>query len=76
MLPFEIGQVIPRATIDLGKYGKLEMDLVVRFVGAVTRGHKHAGRLGCQFVKLTNPQENDLQRFVTQVQREERAKLG
>ncbi|MDD5249161.1 MAG: flagellar brake protein [Rhodocyclaceae bacterium] len=75
-LPFTPGQVIPRATIDLGKYGKLEMDLAVCFVGTVTRGYKNTGRLGCRFVKLTHPQENDLQRFVTQVQREERAKLG
>lgn len=75
-LPFTRGETIPRATVDLGKYGKLDVELVVRFVGSVTRGPKQIGRLGCQFTKLTPGQENDVQRFVTQVQREERAKLG
>ncbi len=75
-LPFAVGDVITGAVIDLGRYGTLEADMTVRFVGAVTRGRMHAARLGCQFLKLTNAQENDLQRFVTQVQREERAKLG
>lgn len=75
-LPFERGQTIPRVSVDLGKYGKLELDVIVRFVGSVARGNKSVGRLGCQFVKLTPAQENDVQRFVTQVQREERAKLG
>lgn len=75
-LPFARGETIPRAVIDLGKYGRLEADLVVTFIGSVTRGPKEVGRLGCQFVKLSPKQENDVQRFVTEVQREERAKLG
>jgi c-di-GMP-binding flagellar brake protein YcgR len=76
VLPFERGEKIERATIDLGKYGKLDVDMFVRFIGSVSRGPKEVGRLGCEFVKLGPAQENDLQRFVTQVQREERAKLG
>lgn len=75
-LPFERGQTIERATIDLGKFGRIDADLVVRFVGSVARGPKEVGRLGCEFVKLKPAHENDLQRFITQVQREERAKLG
>lgn len=75
-LPFEHGQKIERATIDLGAYGRLDVDMVVRFIGSVARGNKEFGRLGCEFVKLKPAQENDLQRFITQVQREERAKLG
>lgn len=75
-LPFERGQKIQRATVDLGKYGKLDVDMIVRFVGSVARGPREVGRLGCEFVKLMPAQENDLQRFITQVQREERAKLG
>lgn len=75
-LPFEIGQIIPQAAIDLGKFGKLEVTLEVRYVGVVSRGQKQAGRLGCHFVNLSHAHENELQRFVTQVQREERAKLG
>lgn len=76
VLPFERGQKIERATIDLGKYGRLDVDLIVRFIGSVARGPKEVGRLGCEFVRLRPAQENDLQRFITQVQRDERAKLG
>lgn len=75
-LPFTRTESISRATIDLGKYGRLEVDLIVTFVGTVTRGPKQVGRLGCKFAKLNPKQENDVQRFVTEVQREERAKLG
>lgn len=75
-LPFENGQIIPHATIDLGTYGKLDVSLEIRHVGTVTHGQKQAGRLGCHFVKLSHAQENELQRFVTQIQREERARLG
>lgn len=75
-LPFEIGQTLQRVQIDLGKFGKLVVDLEIRYAGTVARGAKQFCRLGCHFVKLNNAQETDLQRFVTQVQREERAKLG
>jgi c-di-GMP-binding flagellar brake protein YcgR len=75
-LPFELTQVVPKATVDLKTHGKLEVDLEVRFRGNVDRGIKHFGRLGCRFVKLSNAQQNVLQRFVTEIQREERAAKG
>lgn len=75
-VPFEIGQTIARAEIALGKAAKLTVDLQIRFVGNVTRGNRQLCRLGCHFIKVSQAQENELQRFITQVQREERAKLG
>jgi len=75
-LPFELGQILSRAHVDLGKFGKLTVDLEVRFIGTVSRGQKQAGRLGCVFVAISPAQETSLQQFVTQVQRDERAKLG
>jgi c-di-GMP-binding flagellar brake protein YcgR len=72
-LPFEIGQAIPRATLDLGKFGKIEVALEIRYVGSDNRGEDQVGRLGCHFVKLSRIQENELQRFMTLVQREEAA---
>jgi c-di-GMP-binding flagellar brake protein YcgR len=75
-LPFELGQTLERVTIDLGKFGKLQVDLEIRYAGSVSRGAKQSSRLGCRFLKLNHAQENELQRFITQVQREERAKLG
>lgn len=74
-----IGDIIPKAAIDLGKLGKfgvIQTDVQVRYIGQVTRGRTEATRLGLHFVKLHQSHENELQRFITQVQREERAKLG
>jgi flagellar brake protein len=75
-LPFGVGQTLERVSIDLGKFGKLVADLEIRYAGSVSRGAKQSSRLGCHFVKLNQAQETELQRFITQVQREERAKLG
>lgn len=75
-LPFEIGQTLSRVSIDLGKFGKLVADLEVRHTDSVSRGTRQSSRLGCRFLGLTPGQEHDLQRFITHVQREERAKLG
>jgi c-di-GMP-binding flagellar brake protein YcgR len=68
-LPFELTQVVPKATIDLKTHGKLDVDLEIRFRGNLERGIKKIGRLGCRFVKLSNAQQNVLQRFVTEIQR-------
>lgn len=75
-LPFEVGQILPKVRIDLGKFGQIDVDLEIRYAGGATRGNKPVSRLGCHFVKLGRAQETELQRFITHVQREERAKLG
>jgi c-di-GMP-binding flagellar brake protein YcgR len=75
-LPFENGQVLPRARIELKGIGTLEVDLEVRNSSEVQRGGKVSGRIGCQFAKLSHTMEHQLQRFITDVQREERARLG
>ena len=75
-LPFEVGHILERVSIDLGKFGKLAVDLEIRYAGSVARGAKQSSRLGCHFVRLNHAQETELQRFITHVQREERAKLG
>lgn len=74
--PFELGQVIKGVEVDMKNFGVLTVEAEVRFVGTVQRGNKQAGRLGCLFVKLTPAQEHQLQKFITHVQREERARLG
>jgi c-di-GMP-binding flagellar brake protein YcgR len=75
-LDFEIGQVLKGSRIELKGVGTLDVDLEVRNSGEVQRGGKVSGRIGCQFVKLSHAMENQLQRFITDVQREERARLG
>jgi len=75
-LPFDIGQTLPSARIDLKGVGTLDIDLEVRNSSEIQRGGKVSGRIGCSFVKLSHAMENQLQRFITDVQREERARLG
>lgn len=75
-LPFTQGEILTRASIDLKNFGVLHADLEVRHVEVVQRGVKTMGRLGCCFSNLGHAQENQLQRFITMVQREERAKMG
>ncbi len=73
---FEIGRQL-RARIELKKGGTLlDVDLEVRNTGIVERGEKTYRRLGCRFVDLPHGAEHQLQRFITDIQREERARLG
>ncbi|MDP2794402.1 MAG: flagellar brake protein [Sulfurisoma sp.] len=74
--PLEIGQVLSGAMIDLKGPSILRFDLEVRYLGQLTRGNRHVGHVGCRFAKLSAAQEHELQKFITQIQREERAKLG
>lgn len=74
--PFEVGQHIADASIDLKDGHLLRVALEVRDVGPLQRGNKVVGRIGCQFVGISHHDENLLQRFITDVQREERARLG
>lgn len=75
-VPCETGEVIANAKIDLKTFGELKVNFAIRFIGQMTRGIKQATRIGCQFDKLTSAQEHLLQKYITQVQREERARLG
>lgn len=74
--PFSLGMKLARARIELKGIGALEVDLEVCNMGQVQRGDKHYNRIGCNFMKISHAVENQLQRFITDVQREERARLG
>lgn len=75
-LNYAIGEVLPQTRIELKGIGTIEVDLVVRNASEVQRGGKVSARIGCQFAKLGHALEHQLQRFITDVQREERARLG
>lgn len=75
-IPCELGMVFPKARIDIKSQGILRVDLRICYRGEVTRGTRHVIRLGCRFDNLSHAQENELQKFITHVQREERAKMG
>jgi c-di-GMP-binding flagellar brake protein YcgR len=74
--PFEVGQQLPGSVIDLKDGHQLQATLEVRNVSQLQRGNKVTGRIGCRFVELSHHDEHVLQRFITDVQREERARLG
>lgn len=73
---FELGQRLPRSRIEMKRGGTLEVDLEVRDLSTVQRGDKTFRRIGCRFIDLPHAAEHLLQRFITDVQREERARLG
>lgn len=75
-LPFAIGDTIKGARIELKGIGIINVDLEVRNRGEVQRGGKTNGRVGCNFINLSRGMEGQLQRFITDVQREERARMG
>jgi c-di-GMP-binding flagellar brake protein YcgR len=75
-LPLEIGQAVPRAVIDLKGPRPLHFDLEIRYVGQRTRGAKQIGHFGCKFMGISGAQEHEIQKYITQIQREEREKLG
>jgi c-di-GMP-binding flagellar brake protein YcgR len=74
--PVEVGQVLRGAVIDLKGPQVMRVDLEVRYVGQLNRGNRQAGHIGCHFASLSGGQEQEIQKFMTQIQREERAKLG
>jgi c-di-GMP-binding flagellar brake protein YcgR len=74
--PFEVGQRLPDSVIELKDGHTLQVELEVRNVSQLQRGNKVVGRIGCKFVELSHHDEHVLQRFITDVQREERTRLG
>lgn len=72
----ELGQILATVSIDLGKLGVIRPDLEVRFVGPITRGSETMTRIGCRFAKLGRGEDILVQRLITQIQRDQRARLG
>lgn len=62
--------------LELKGVGHLRVDLELRNQALIERGGKSFTRLGCRFLNPSHALERELQRFITDVQREERAKLG
>lgn len=74
--PVEIGTDFTDALITIQGFGELRTPIGVRYVGDVAKGTLHVKRLGCVFTRLSAAQENLVQKFMAQIQREEKAKLG
>lgn len=71
-----LGEIWRDVRLELKGFGQLRVDLELRNQTLIQRGDKVFGRLGCRFLNPSHALERELQRFITEVQREERAKLG
>lgn len=71
---FAAGEILTRASFALGTFGRIDIDLKVRYATRLTRGGKETARMGCEFVNLSGAMEHTLQRFLTHVQRELKAR--
>lgn len=76
LFPCELGMNFSDVRIEMKGFGDLQTELGIRYVGEITKGTKQLQRLGCVFLRLSSGQENLVQKFMAQIQREERAKLG
>lgn len=74
--PVDPGQILAETRIKLGTFGTLLVDLEVRHLQPMVRGNRQSIHLGCRFVRLSQAQESEVQRFMSHIQREERSKLG
>lgn len=75
-VPGEVGEIISGAVIDLNDFGELKANLNIRYINKTTREIRQTSRVGCKFDKLAPAQEHLLQKYIANVQREERARLG
>jgi c-di-GMP-binding flagellar brake protein YcgR len=76
LFPCDLGTEFADVRIEFKGFGELRAPLAVRYAGDITKGTKQVKRLGCHFLKLSAAQENLVQKFMANIQREERAKLG
>lgn len=72
----EVGDKLPAARISLKNADVLRADIEIRYKAKARRGSKLVTRLGCRFTQLEPAQEQLLQKYITNVQRDERARLG
>lgn len=72
----EVGDRLQVARIYFKSADVLRADIEVRYKAKMRRGTKQVTRLGCRFSHLDPAQELLLQKYITNVQRDERARLG
>jgi len=73
---FEIGTVFSDCSLDLRQQGSLPVELEIRnrlIMQQKNGAEQH--RIGCMFIHLNHPLQNQLQRYIAQLERERRALL-
>jgi len=74
---FERGETLSDCKMMLPEEGLLVVSLCVRnLFDVTTRNGSHYVRMGCEFVNLSGARLNMVQRYITRVERERKAKLS
>lgn len=74
--PLDSGAIFEKTKIELKGVGELIAPIEIRHVDQITKGTKNLLHIGCLFTKLSAGQENLLQKFMANIQRDERTRLG
>lgn len=74
---FSIGTAFAGARIDLPEEGLIQVDLAVRSLSRVTlRNGNQNFRAGCEFINLAGSRLTMIQRYITRIERERKARLS
>ena len=74
---FSVGTTIAAARLDIPEEGVIQVDLAVRNTFHITmrNGNQHL-RIGCEFINLPGNRLTMIQRYITRVERERKARLS
>jgi len=74
-MPFEADMEFPNCVVDLPEIGVITVTLKVRNLYEITlRSGQRSKRSGCQFVNLIPAAQNIIQRYITKIERERKAR--
>ncbi|HTJ97392.1 MAG TPA: flagellar brake protein [Rhodocyclaceae bacterium] len=74
-MPFEADMEFPNCVVDLPEIGVITVTLKVRNLYEITlRSGQRSKRSGCQFVNLIPAAQNMIQRYITKIERERKAR--
>jgi c-di-GMP-binding flagellar brake protein YcgR len=72
-IDYAAGTIFPNSAIDLGAFGRLNVNVEIRYTTHVLRHGKEISHIGCRFATLGGAMEHNLQRYLTHIQREIKA---
>lgn len=61
----QIGSVLDKVVLNLGKRGKIETGLTITYLRSLRDADHPAYRIGCRFVRFPKSKEQELQRLIT-----------
>lgn len=72
-----IGSVLPNCRLDIPEEGVIQANLIIRNAYQITmrNGSRHL-RVGCEYVDLPGNRLSMIQRYITRIERERKARLS